>query len=33
MNFDIQYRPAHSLAKVSLEANESVVAESGAMVG
>lgn len=33
MHFDIQYRPAHSLAKVSLEPNESVVAESGAMVG
>lgn len=33
MHFDIQYRPAHSLAKVSLDPNESVVAESGAMVG
>jgi uncharacterized protein (TIGR00266 family) len=33
MQIDIQYRPAHSLAKVSLEPNESVVAESGAMVG
>ncbi|MFO0571495.1 MAG: TIGR00266 family protein [Polyangiaceae bacterium] len=33
MRFDIQYRPAHSLAKVSLDPNESVVAESGAMVG
>lgn len=33
MQFDIQYRPAHSLAKVALDPNESVVAESGAMVG
>ena len=33
MNFDIQYRPAHSLAKVSLQPGEAVVAESGAMVG
>jgi len=33
VRFDIQYRPAHSLAKVSLDPNESVVAESGAMVG
>ncbi|MBI3200601.1 MAG: TIGR00266 family protein [Polyangiaceae bacterium] len=33
MNFDIQYRPAHSLAKVSLNPGEAVVAESGAMVG
>lgn len=30
---DIGYRPAHSLAKVSLAPGESVVAESGAMVG
>ena len=30
---DIGYRPAHSLAKVSLAPNESIVAESGAMVG
>jgi len=27
------YRPAHSLAKVSLQPNESFIAESGAMVG
>lgn len=33
MQIDIQYRPAHSLAKVSLQPNESVIAESGAMVG
>jgi len=33
MQIDIQYRPAHSLAKVTLEPNESIVAESGAMVG
>lgn len=33
MQIDIQYRPAHSLAKVTLEPGESIVAESGAMVG
>lgn len=33
MNFDIQYRPAHSLARVSLQPGEAVIAESGAMVG
>ena len=33
MNFDILYRPAHSMAKVQLNANESVLAESGAMIG
>ena len=33
MQIDIQYRPAHSLAKVTLAPGESVVAESGAMVG
>jgi uncharacterized protein (TIGR00266 family) len=33
MNVQIDYRPAHSLAKVTLEAGESVIAESGAMVG
>ncbi|MCB9595738.1 MAG: TIGR00266 family protein [Sandaracinaceae bacterium] len=32
-HFEIGYRPAHSLAKVSLQPNESVMAESGAMVG
>jgi uncharacterized protein (AIM24 family) len=31
--FDIGYRPAHSLARVSLAPGESIVAESGAMVG
>jgi len=30
---DIGYRPAHSLAKVTLQPDESIVAESGAMVG
>lgn len=30
---DIAYRPAHSLARVSLGPGESIVAESGAMVG
>lgn len=30
---DIGYQPAHSLAKVTLQANESFIAESGAMVG
>lgn len=33
MQIDIGYRPAHSLAKVSLNHGEQVVAESGAMVG
>jgi uncharacterized protein (TIGR00266 family) len=33
MQFDIQYRPAHSLARVALNPGEAVVAESGAMVG
>jgi uncharacterized protein (TIGR00266 family) len=33
MQFDVLYRPAHSLARVLLNANESVMAESGAMVG
>jgi uncharacterized protein (TIGR00266 family) len=33
MQFDVLYRPAHALARVWLDANESVVAESGAMVG
>ncbi|MCA9606638.1 MAG: TIGR00266 family protein [Myxococcales bacterium] len=32
-HFEIGYRPAHSLAKVHLQPNESIVAESGAMVG
>ncbi|MBX3269956.1 MAG: TIGR00266 family protein [Sandaracinaceae bacterium] len=32
-HFEIGYRPAHSLAKVQLQPNESLVAESGAMVG
>lgn len=31
--FEIGYQPAHSLAKVHLQPNESVMAESGAMVG
>jgi uncharacterized protein (TIGR00266 family) len=33
MQIQIDYRPAHSLARVQLAPNESVVAESGAMVG
>jgi len=33
MQFDVQYRPANSLARVLLQPGESVVAESGAMVG
>ncbi len=33
MNVDIGYRPAQAMARVSLSAGESVVAESGAMVG
>lgn len=32
-HIEIGYRPAHSLAKVSLQAGESFIAESGAMVG
>ena len=33
MQFDVMYRPAHSLARVMLQPGEAVVAESGAMVG
>lgn len=33
MQIDVAYRPAHSLARIALAAGESVVAESGAMVG
>lgn len=33
MQFDIAYQPAHSLCRVWLDPGESVVAESGAMVG
>jgi uncharacterized protein (TIGR00266 family) len=33
MQFEVLYRPAHSLARVWLAPNESVTAESGAMVG
>ncbi|MBN1611826.1 MAG: TIGR00266 family protein [Polyangiaceae bacterium] len=33
MQFEILYRPAHSLARVQLQPGEAVVAESGAMVG
>lgn len=33
MQIDIGYRPAQAMARVALEANESVLAESGAMVG
>jgi uncharacterized protein (TIGR00266 family) len=33
MHVAIDYRPAHSLAKVALAPGESIVAESGAMVG
>jgi uncharacterized protein (TIGR00266 family) len=33
MQMDIAYRPAHSLARVLLTPGESIVAESGAMVG
>ena len=32
MNIDILYKPAHSVAHVTLDAGERVVAESGAMV-
>jgi uncharacterized protein (TIGR00266 family) len=33
MNIEIGYRPAQTLARVMLDAGESIVAESGAMVG
>jgi uncharacterized protein (TIGR00266 family) len=33
MQFDVMYRPAHSMARTLLNPGESVVAESGAMVG
>lgn len=33
MQIDIGYRPAQSMARISLQPNESVVAESGAMIG
>ena len=33
MQINVGYRPAHSLARVELQPNESIVAESGAMVG
>jgi len=33
MQFEVLYRPAHSLARVHLQPGEAVVAESGAMVG
>ncbi len=33
MQIDVMYRPAHSLARVALPPGESIVAESGAMVG
>jgi uncharacterized protein (TIGR00266 family) len=33
MNIDLLYRPAQSLAKITLASGESLVAESGAMVG
>ena len=33
MQIDVMYRPAHSLARVLLPHGESIVAESGAMVG
>jgi uncharacterized protein (TIGR00266 family) len=33
MQIDIGYRPAHSLARVQLQHGESILAESGAMVG
>lgn len=32
-HIEIGYRPAHSLARVTLQPNEQIVAESGAMVG
>ena len=33
MQFDVLYRPAHSMARILLDPNESVFAESGAMIG
>jgi uncharacterized protein (TIGR00266 family) len=33
MNIEVLYRPAHSMARVELAPGESVVAESGAMIG
>lgn len=33
MQVEVGYRPAHAMARVSLGANESILAESGAMVG
>lgn len=33
MNAEILYRPAHAMARISLVAGESVIAETGAMVG
>lgn len=33
MQIDIGYRPTHSMARIGLAAGESVVAESGAMIG
>lgn len=33
MQIDIGYRPAHSMARISLQHGESILAESGAMVG
>ena len=33
MEIDIQYKPAHSLARVSLQPGETIEAEAGAMVG
>lgn len=33
MQIDVAYRPAQSMARISLQPNESVVAESGAMIG
>ena len=33
MQIDIAYRPAHALARVSLQHGEQIMAESGAMVG
>jgi uncharacterized protein (TIGR00266 family) len=33
MQIDIAYRPAHSLARISLQPGEPLVAEAGAMVG
>ena len=33
MDVDVQYRPGHAMARVSLAEGESVVAHSGAMVG